>query len=253
VKLEGEMELVFSGRITPERATFSGPEWEVHSDSPLGFSFHSKISIFANQISVLVSDIKGEFDIYTLRNAVLSNVRSFVDLFGFKFGVTHDVDIISVLYTENGSVIVFGTDTPVIRKRREAESFEITEKLLVNIDAAAIHALGDYREARKDPIATPFHCYRATEALMQTFREEGMSKAAAWARLRNALRIDESVTRGLESKAAAARHGELFNITDAEREKLLIATDDVLGRYLRFLEAGRQDISADKPLLTWPQ
>jgi hypothetical protein len=237
---------VFWGRVLPERSYLNSTRIEHRARIILpGREFDATFSvdIVASQIVVRVVGDWDGVDTATLKNIVRSHISTVVDAFGFTLGMAFEIEITGVI-DSSGQPTVFGSGIPELTKNEPDKPLQLRD--LVNaLDACPNHlalALADLREAHRDPLDTPFHCYRAIETVMQYFRNTGgtpVSKDQAWNRLRTSLRITENFIRTpLVSPATHRRHGGVSTITHAERISQLRCARTIISRFCRYINQG---------------
>ena len=75
--------------------------------------------------------------------------------------------------------------------------------------------------------------------------------SASWPRFRKTLCVDRSAIDHVEQHADAPRHGKPSSIADADRAKVLVITDEIIMRYLKYLVRGHVELKEGKfPVLT---
>lgn len=228
-------EWIFAGRLLPERSSIrlDGLRYSVEVEfADLGFScrFHG-INIIDSQIIARVSVISGDIDIYTLRNVLASHLRALADYADFMTGRHLDVEVTSA--AEVGSPeswVIFGNTIPVLFKN--SAKLEKESLTLALTDSSFQLALADFRKAMPDGTETGFYCYRAIEAIMQTFRQGTEKDADTWERMRSALRVERSMVDFIKARADDRRHGKSApSVTDQDRQKMFKITSAILERY----------------------
>ena len=248
----------FFGRVLPERipVTLGTPITASATVDSLGMAFDYRLTVTDSQTIVDIAIMRGQPDRATMRNLAEDCIRKVTDLVGYKYGIGFDVDIISGVCQETGEWEVFGIGVPVLRNRRKPEDFgPIDGKLVeaVHRDVPAQIALTDFREAMRVPVGTGFFCYRAIEALMQSMRANPKEDAGSvsWPRFRETLRVDRNAIDRVRQHADAPRHGIPSSITDADRAKVLVITDEIIRRYLAYMIRGRVELQEREfPVLT---
>lgn len=195
-----------------------------------------------NSIVLATVEQRSEVDVLTLRNAVVQDIQSFVDVACVRVGASLLVEVISAR-ASNGDWQIFDSFIPALAT---PGVHEFSAELLraAAADTQVQIALADFREAMRVPVQTGFFCYRAVEAIMQSFRTPpARQKPLAWSSLRQALNVAETATRRLEENAGWARHGEAGALTDADRLDLLSTTQKILLRYLDFVVEERRPLN----------
>src|SRR6185312_8540770 len=141
-----------------------------------------------------------------------------------------------------GDRAVFGIEIPALARKRASVPMQVTGDLLIAVgaDVGAQIALANFREAMRMPVDTGFFCFRAIEAVMQSMRADDNERdLRAWERLRQNLIVDRSAIGAVKAHADAPRHGRATSIGDRDRATVLLITDEIVERYLRFLAAGK--------------
>jgi hypothetical protein len=239
----------FFGRVLPERipVTWMTPITASATVDALGIAFDYKLTVTDSQAMVDIAITRGHADTATMRNLAKDCIRTVTDLVGYKYGVSFDIDVISAVCQETGEWEVFGIGVPVLSNRRKPEDCGPLDGKLVEAvhrDVPAQIALADFREAMGVPVGTGFFCYRAIEALMQSMRANPKedTNSLSWPRFRETLCVDRSAIDHVKQHADAPRHGIPSSITDADRAKVLVITDEIIRRYLEYIIRGRAEL-----------
>jgi hypothetical protein len=249
----------FFGRVLPERIPLkiADPLSGSSIVEVLDLAFDWSIGVADSQVVATCTVTRGEPDLPTLRNLIEAEIRSLADLIGYLHAVRFDVDIVSAIRHETGERCVFGTSIPAIAQRRKLDDYgKLQTDLLVAIagEPHARAALADFREAMRVPVGTGFFCYRAVEAMMQSMKLRADEKdRVAWERLRTTLQIDRSALEYLKGHADYPRHGRVGAISDSQRAHVFRISDEVIHRYLEYLQRGKQELAKTEfPLLGGP-
>ena len=163
------------------------------------------------------------------------------DLIGYLNGSSFDVDV-STASSEDGQCCIFGRTIPAIQETRTLPQTTIEAELLAVVlqETAAHLVLANFRLAMGNPVDTGFFCYRAIEGMMQSMRPDPKDKDdRAWEALRQALQIERSAIDAVQAHGKDARHGRISAITDADRAKVFRLTDQIVRRYLIYLQRGK--------------
>ena len=193
--------------------------------------------------------------VHTLRNLLVAEIRSVVDVIGYLNGMSFEIDMISAKRNDTSEKIIFGIGIPILLKRRGEPRSEIEDNLLIAV-AQEPHgqmALADFRHAMRVPEGTGFFCYRAIETMMQSMKLDSSENESAisWPRFRDALHIDLKALAYVKSHADFPRHGKPSSITDEERAKVFEITDEIIKRYLEYLVRGKKPLlKIEFPILT---
>jgi hypothetical protein len=237
----------FHGRVLPDMPSLSFQLPSHRAENSLGFSYELSGAIHNSKVIALVHQL-GATDVLTLRNAVAGDIQSSVDLAGFFFGAGLDVDLISAT-ADDGSWRFFDAFIPALQK---TGTLEIPGDLIIAAggDIPAQIALADFREAMRVPVQTGFFCYRAIEAVMQSFKNKpNDSDGRAWVTMRTDLRIDRAAIDRVKAHADWARHGRGGVVTDQNRLDLFQTTREVISRYLDYVLSGRHALPPTLPTL----
>jgi hypothetical protein len=239
----------FVGRIQPERVPLKigTPLSSSNEVEALDLAYDCCIGIADSQVYADITVTRGNPDLNTLRNLAEGSIRTITDLIGYLHGMSFDVDIVSAISRETDERCVFGIAIPALAQRRKPEDTgKIGADLLLAM-APKPHAqmiLADFREAVRIPIGTGFFCYRALEAMMQSMKSSDKENdRRGWDRLRQNLRIDRSALDRIKGHADFPRHGKLSGISDEDRTKVFIITDECIRRYLEYLRTGEKPLS----------
>jgi hypothetical protein len=240
---------VFFGRVLPERLPLKLSEAIKGTCAPdvVKMSYEFDIAIADGQVVVNISITEGNTDLFTLRNLVESNIRSITDVIGYLEGLSFDIDMISAASLDTGDRCIFGTAIPVVQdQRRKSGAPRALPGDLLQIVCRDPHAqivLADFREAMRVPVGTGFFCYRAIEAMMQSMKwRDDENEKAAWPRVRRVLRIDRAPIEYVKDHSDIPRHGKPANISDEQRAKVFMITDEVIRRFLAYLIRGKTEL-----------
>jgi hypothetical protein len=246
----------FFGRVLPERVPI---KWDIPLEGSarvqgLDIVFDFRVVIHSSQAIVDITVREGDADLPSLRNAAVDCIRQITDLVGYKQGSCFDVEVVSAIRRDTADWTVFGVEIPVLAARRNVgEVGTIDEKLVsaVGRNPAAQIVLADLREAMRVPIGTGFYCYRAIEAMMQSMKgSPDDADGPAWELLRQRLRIDRAAIDEVKRHADFPRHGKLSSISDSERAKVFVLTDQIIERFLAYLVRGKTALAErDFPIL----
>ncbi|HAU1294598.1 TPA: hypothetical protein JBI28_16335, partial [Legionella pneumophila] len=91
-------------------------------------------------------------------------------------------------------------------------------------------ALGDFREAIRQPNFTSFHCYRAIEAIKQAF--DGKKDKDKWERLRTNLDVERSDIDKIANQAKFLRHGKCHPQVWKTRKEHMFITWNIIKKYI---------------------
>lgn len=234
-----EGDAVFFGRVHPERANvnISGlPSMQI-GFSP-GALLEANVRVDVSQVTARVSGTLHP-DPATERNAIGSVAQLLVDVLGFTNGCGYTVEIIGS--NRKGGTTIFGCDIPALAADPlpEPASFEVIASLLLTDSERKRlplrRALGDFRRAILEPDDTPFHCYRAVEALTFFFDPE---RSRGWPALRGALHLGEAwIKTELKDPADRIRHGQAMEVTGDDRLRAFRASRTVIARFVALLHS----------------
>jgi hypothetical protein len=135
-----------------------------------------------------------------------------------------------------------------------ATAFELHELdemfLLAMADKGFAVALSDLIHAASAPYAVAINSARAIETLRQLFAEPGDSRAAAWARMRERLRLTDEYLRFITDHSVAPRHGDITGISGFKNAEISLRAWTVMNRFIVYRRKGSQPLpEGDYPLL----
>ncbi len=239
----------FCGRVLPERFPLSVTLPEQRAEvAEFGLHYRATIQIDKGQFVIPVIIESGQVDVSTLRNIVENDMRTVTDLIGYVDGISFDIDTISALSDEGPSVI-FGIEIPVLRETRQPQTATIETDLLkaVSEEIPARLVLADFREAMRNPVGTGFFCYRAIETMMQSMKARPDDKdGPAWDMLRSRLQLTRPAIDAIKGHADYPRHGKVSLIGDADRATVFRLTDQIVKRYLAYLQRGKLPLTSSE-------
>jgi hypothetical protein len=248
---------VFAGRAFPERLPIkvSVPLKSNTLYPALGVSVDTVVHIVDSQILAHVSVTEGDTDIHTIKNLVEAQVRVILDLAGYQFGGSFDIEIISAISRDTEESVVFGNTIPLLQNIRKNDYGVIDDQLLraVTGNPFASKVLADFREAMRMVLDTGFFCNRAIDSMMQSMKPSPKERATKqdWVRLHDALKIKQSYAHRVKKHSDDARHGNLVAISDNERAEVFVVTHEIIRRYLAYLVRGSQPLpEAEFPILS---
>lgn len=223
---------IFYGSVLPERALMNleVPPMEFDGISIILKCCFSKLALHC------VSGNQSE-DLEILKNKIESFVRTFVDSFGYTVATGFDVQIESVLDLSTNQFTLFGVHEKIFDNAinditgkgviHPELSFTFSDMAKVAcIDIQLRIALADFRDSIRRVELTSFHCYRAIEALCQTF-------SADWENFRESLGVDkDDIFFVKKGKADVQRHGKMVDQPREVRKKCMQITWDIIRKYV---------------------
>ena len=241
------MKRVFFGRVIPERADVSLSHPITLTDpDPLGFCI--TISILKSQIHATCS-WDDSVNLLTFKNQLEFQARLVVDILGARERCGYDIEIISALDPETGLHDVFGVEEDIQVNNDFPEFSKMVEK--AGLEPALYVALANFREAIRVPHETSLHCYRAIEAIRQTFVPQGADKDsragrnASWLAMRRALNLLETTLREPEDLATSLRHGEVVGQPWLVRKRHLEISHEIIRRFLHLRVGEKAHLGQD--------
>jgi hypothetical protein len=250
---------IFHGRVLPERAQVNLQIGEVVYGSHEAPSLRLSVNIFVNQVAAFATT--DDEDIFTLRNFVHDFISGHLSVLGFTHGHAYDLEITRVLTPNMSTDYIFGIEMPCIaqqqERRAEVLSPEVLGRLTMENHGHYLRRFfTDFTLAMKHAIDTGFYCYRALEALRQhcaaTTGLEATrdNKAAQWELFRSTSQTSREDFLPITTAAEVVRHGGVENITDEQRQRLLVATWTIAEKYLRHAVQHMAIYPEQAPLLT---
>lgn len=206
-----------------------------------------QICVAKSQISLRV-DGEPPFDLDTLRNVLTSIVTAGVDSLGFANGCGYTVEIVGC-HGYLGQRI-FGVGIPLLQKLTPNVEDEVARILPLVINdpegkqRPLRRALTEFRHAILEPDDTPFHCFRAVEALMYYFDRNPRRGREP---LCKALQIDNDwLTKTLEVPAGEIRHGKVVPVSESDRARSFRAAKEIISRFITLAESKVNQLSVDR-------
>jgi hypothetical protein len=231
---------IFFGRVLPERTPlkFIFPSSRIQVPD---FGLTLELSDFIvdnSQFLLRVRIERGSCDLLTMRNIIDDHIRAHLDFIGYKRGVVYHLDIVGSFVPDFSDYHFFAQLIPALAELKSntvsgTGQFDIRldEIELVSGSVAIKLALADLRKAKDNAVDSGFYCYRAVESIRQEFGEVA---GAAWEHLRRSLKVDRSCIDYLKHWADPRRHGKSVPIIDGERKNLLIISDEIVDRYIKY-------------------
>lgn len=238
-----EPRYLFSGRVHPERYGWHLAEAIDGSMSLDGEAMKLRMTISRAQV---VIEVRGAYsgEMSFLKNRIQDIGQGIVDSVGFGYVAGLDLELVSCT-DPRGHVWLFAPAFDRLRSWPTA----LTEDEVSNVRELAIAsggvfgvraALADLRQAVRAPADTPFHCYRAIESIRQELLPEGAEdtgaqRRASWDKLREVSGLAEADLQWIVPEATARRHGELLDVSEADRMRAMDLARRVV---LSFARAG---------------
>jgi hypothetical protein len=198
-------------------------------DVPAGVLY---IQAFAGQLFGRLITPTAIKNVFTARNLVEDSARAVLDAVGFVFARGYAVEIVQFVAPDLVDDRVFGVDVPALEKL--ATGAGLTMGHLLNLMSTPStwffrRALGDFREALRNPTDTGFFCYRAIETLMQEHASRTPSitdKRLKWTNFRTHYGFTEEQILYVKRHADPVRHGNGLGteqVSSDERMKIFEA------------------------------
>lgn len=233
----------FFGTILPQRAQLSLDFKLGFSHSVSGFHGRAHVSIILNQLVVEIFSDEA-WDIFDLRNVVLSIVEHEVAAIGYSVGRAYDVEITRVLRRSRSVDYVFGVDVPCISEPRKDRDLETHLQKLreIRVGSQGVYidrCFADLRLAMHRANDTAFHCYRAIESLrhhcaaMHGLAEQ--KRNAQWEKFRTSSGVSKEELGIISNAARSVRHGEHSGLGGTNRAELFELTWAIVDRYIETL------------------
>lgn len=233
----------FFGKVLPERVPISWGtpmEGEAEIDGAYSFKCKFRISLHLSQLVIDTTFTAEDLDIPTMRNFAAEEAQRLVGLVGYKVGGMFDVEIISATKQDTDEWVVFGNEWSCLKRENKNEPLSSAVVKVLLEDHSCNLVLSDFQRALRED--TGFYCYRAIEVMMQAQKSENLKEAEAWQMLRINLNVDRSLIDRVKHFADPVRHGKSKGMSGQEREEIIMATDQIIGRFLDFVLGGRQKL-----------
>ena len=225
----------FTGRIHPERANVNLSAQKLGVGIPsLGWKGTVTVFVGASQIFVTFEGEPPVTNIPTLRNSAQNLAQDFANAFCYEFGYAYTAEITG-LVSDESEYQVFGVDYGAIAETEQQRALPLDKRLLALVLTSFPlgRAISDLRSAILEPRDTAFHCQRAIESLRHHFTGE---RREQWERLREALNVTEETLRSIEEAGRAQRHGEVAEMTAADRDTAVLLAWRVIDRFVAYLD-----------------
>lgn len=206
-----------------------------------GTSFTTTITIDADAVICDVT-LTGEMDFELFSNCVKLEIERTLDAVGLVDGRAYSVEVVAAEH--DGHKKQLGTDAygPTPLAITEADVLKLARD-----NRPFDRATRDIRAAIREPTDTGFHSYRSIESLRYEFGGDS-NKGAAWQNLRAALRVSEASIMQVKELADKERHGQMQDVSAAERDGAITLAREVATRFVVFKANGALD-AADFPEL----
>jgi hypothetical protein len=232
---------IFYGSVLPERVNIYIPQTNANiPEAGIDISLECVRSKIIAKCSCNDPTINPQI----LKNYVETTSRVIVDAIGYTVACGYDVEIESVYNLNTNEFYILGVheeifDDPQINENTNRgiphPDIPISTNELAKI--AGINpelqiALGDFREAIRQPNFTSFHCYRAIEALRHAFTFCGEEESNQWKELRTNLLVDRDDIDIIKKHADFLRHGKSIPQPWKIRKKHMLITWEIIKKYI---------------------
>jgi hypothetical protein len=234
---------LFLGTVFPQRAQISMSFVLKSRHLYSGRSCDANVNIILNQMVAWI-DSEHEWDIFDLRNIVISMVENRLAIVGYLKGFSYNLDVSRIICQSREIDYVFGIDIPCLAERGkhidlEIEMQKICQKTTGDVGVLLHRCFTDLSAAMRHADDTAFYLYRAIESLrLHCAAVHGIvaaDKAATWKKFREVSHCEENVLRTIKEAADPLRHGAPSGVTGSDREKLFMTTWEIVETYLRNL------------------
>lgn len=234
---------VFFGRVLPEReGMVSVGPLAIRFPTVNGTDVRISLSIVKCVVQIL-AQVDASVQLHELKYQVQNICQSFLDLLCFAKGLSHEIEIMSVLTPENEHFVYEIKNKTIYDLAHER--IELGTLMSLMQDSFLRHALADLRQAVRNPIDTAFFSYRAIESLMQRFNPDETSKKS-WTEFRSKLNIDRKLIDGIKTFADPSRHGCHQVIDIGTRSQILQDTWLIIERYIHYAQNSYAQLSEDE-------
>ncbi len=229
--------------------------------------FDASIRIVASRIEVSVSNPSGG-DHSGIGNYVERVVRVLLDAHGYTQGHAYDVVIshyidhreldsenwvrpfaVGALPLPHDAEVTFDSLLPIVL----LEPSRIDDERRVRSVGQLTQALGDIREAIRNPHDTALHSYRAIEDIRQCYVEPGDASEDArpsWKRMSSQLRIERSWIEDLTKARNPQAHGDSRMLSGEQRAEFVSQARVVIDRFIISMRNGFEPLSDEFEILT---
>jgi hypothetical protein len=235
-----DFEYLFIGKVYPERAQLTFRRHVKVQWLPGHIPLVGEISVILNQVAVVVRTDRN-WDIYDLRNAVMTIVEIDLTIVGYVRGFAYELEITRVRNSAQEVDFVYGIGVPIISpESREIDPEKLARQVRKMLDGASslylTRCLADLRSAIVRASDTAFYCYRAIESLRRHHASmhelTHASDSAQWEAFREFCDLDEAEIRSLQKSADPLRHANYFEASLGSRAPFFQFTWQIVDRYI---------------------
>jgi len=226
------MKYIINGRALPERCniSFDTVTYNLDEEVVSVTCFNSQIVASLETSVVSVSYAKNRISIVS---------KMIVGCMGFALGRHYSLDLCTVVIENDAGVILNSYVYEGVGEgqvQSNPDDIFTKARLLAEKDQNFRIALNDYMSAIEDGSNCAFYCYRAIEAIKQTFA--GKSDKQKWQGMHESLgTCREYITKNIKQHADIERHGNWMDQTDLSLNNLTEmqkVTQDILLAYLSY-------------------
>jgi hypothetical protein len=238
---------VFKAKIEPALNS-----WQLEHASRIKTPDIDSVDIIAKFDGVdveIFADAPPGTNIYSLRNVVHIFCQTTLDALSYLEGFPLRASMArDVLRNETACRLALGPEVLLNTRHKRTAAGDYSRILTIASESFELRcAMSDLRSAVENSSDTGFFCFRAIEALRQTFhtkergkKESSRQKEQTWSRLASALLIDSSWFDEIRAFSQFQRHGAPMFMSDETRSVLLLRTTEVVDRFCLYQE-GRED------------
>lgn len=192
-----------------------------------------------------------EIDFETLRNDTLDNIQTMINCGSYINKSFFFVKLDATYIRSSGIFASLQKFSPPIDFTPNIYVLDVIHATFV--EKYLKRTLNELNQAIINTVDTAFHCRRAVEAIMQSFKRETNNEKAAWDILQTSLNVDENYLTWLAKISNRPRHAHWDHITWETRKMAMERAWAVTERFVIYLLQDRQPLPFDKyPLLSAP-
>jgi hypothetical protein len=248
----------FTGYIEPQEILeFNKVTLRSCDTHSLGANIAGDIEILLNEYSVIITFVTNynfDNDLETLKNSLEYFVNNFLSACNYFYGTCARCRLTQGLYNYKQLYSFLPKNRSLFNKINE-RPFPPKEVAEISLkDPQISRAITQATEALKYPIDTGFFCYRALEALRQTFIADGVMdndeiRLKSWKEMGKILKVELSYIELIKNNAGIFRHGKVKNINGADIQEMIDRTWKIIDRFLVYAHNGKKPFGSEYAIL----
>lgn len=238
-------EHLITGRIIPERKTFSHEGLRLYVEEPdKGIDICLLFGVSDNQLIAKVQGEIGKQSNAGLKHMVTQAEEIVLNTIAFTTGTIFEVDVVGLIRDRDdradGSFDFhhFDNTHDIITERGSSFDWKQIWEICISDDGLPLRrCLNDLRSALKDFGDSPFYCYRAMETIKGHIGYlSGETKdKKQWRVMRNVLGLSRADLEVVKDLADPLRHGGSLSYDGSQWREVIRISWDATDAYIRYL------------------